>query len=208
MHWPDRCVPVFGQTLYNPEQERATIPIEEQRAVFADFVKAGKIRHLGVSNETPWGVCEWLRQAELGRLPKVVSIQDAYNLTNRTFEMGLSEVARRANVPLLAYSPLAFGHLTGKYLDGVKPQGARLTRFPSFGPRYAKVNVPEAVAAYVGLANTLGLAPATLALAFCAQQVVCRRHHHRCDRHHSVQPEHRSGRYRYSPGSQGPHRHR
>jgi aryl-alcohol dehydrogenase-like predicted oxidoreductase len=166
VHWPDRYVPVFGQTLYDPEQEHATVPITEQLAAFTDFVKAGKIRHLGVSNETPRGVCQWLRQAEQGGQPQVVSIQNAYNLINRTFEMGLSEVTRRERVPLLAYSPLAFGHLTGKYLDGAKPQGARLTRFPSFGPRYAKVNVPEAVAAYVGLAKTLGLAPATLAVAF------------------------------------------
>jgi aryl-alcohol dehydrogenase-like predicted oxidoreductase len=87
-------------------------------------------------------------------------------LVNRTFEMGLSEVTRREGVPLLAYSSLAFGHLAGKYLDGAKPHGARLTRFPSFGPRYAKVNAPEAVAAYVDLAKTLGLAPAALAVAF------------------------------------------
>ena len=166
VHWPDRYVPVFGQTLYDPEQERATVPIEEQLAVFAGFVKAGKIRYLGLSNETPWGVCQWLRQAESGRHPRIVSIQNAYNLINRTFEMGLSEVTRRENLPLLAYSPLAFGHLTGKYLDGVKPPGARLTRFPSFGPRYSKVNVPEAVAAYVGLAKRFELAPATLAVAF------------------------------------------
>ncbi len=166
VHWPDRYVPVFGQTLYDPEQERASVPIEEQLAVFAGFVKAGKIRYLGVSNETPWGVCQWLRQAEDGRHPRVVSIQNAYNLINRTFEMGLSEVTRRESLPLLACSPLAFGHLTGKYLDGVKPHGARLTRFPSFGPRYSKVNVPEAVGAYVGLARRLGLDPATLAVAF------------------------------------------
>jgi aryl-alcohol dehydrogenase-like predicted oxidoreductase len=166
VHWPDRYVPVFGQTLYDPEQERATVAIEEQLAVFADCIKAGKIRHLGVSNETPWGLCQWLRQAEQRRHPKVVSIQNAYNLINRAFEMGLSEVTRRESLPLLAYSPLAFGHLTGKYLGGVKPQAARLTRFPSFGPRYFKVNVPEAVAAYVGLAKTVGLDPATLAVAF------------------------------------------
>jgi len=104
--------------------------------------------------------------AEQRRLPKIVSIQNAYNLINRTFEMGLSEVTRRESVPLLAYSPLGFGHLTGKYLDGAKPEGARLTRFPSFGPRYAKVNVQEAVAAYVSLAKSLGLAPGTLAVAF------------------------------------------
>jgi aryl-alcohol dehydrogenase-like predicted oxidoreductase len=170
VHWPDRYVPVFGQTIYDPGQERPTVPIEEQLGLFADYIKAGKIRHLGVSNETPWGVCEWVLQAERLRLPNIVSIQNAYNLVNRMFEMGLSEVTRREGVPLLAYSPLAFGHLTAKYLDGAKPKGARLTRFPGFGPRYAKVNVPEAVAAYAGLAKSLGLTPATLALAFVSSK--------------------------------------
>jgi len=142
------------------------VPIEEQLAVFADLIKAGKIRHLGISNETPWGMSEWVKQAQQRGLPRIASIQNAYNLINRAFEMGLSEVSRRENVPLLAYSPLAFGHLTAKYLNGAKPEGARLTRFPSFGPRYAKPNVPEAVAAYAVLARSAGLSPATFALVF------------------------------------------
>jgi aryl-alcohol dehydrogenase-like predicted oxidoreductase len=166
IHWPDRYVPLFGKVMYEPEQERPTVPIEEQLSAFADLIKAGKIRHLGLSNESPWGVCEWIRQAEQRGLPKVVSIQNAFNLLNRVYEMGLSEVTRQEGVPLLAYSPLGFGHLSGKYLGGVKPVGARLTRFPPFGQRYDKPNVPAAVGAYAELARSIGLTPATMALAF------------------------------------------
>jgi aryl-alcohol dehydrogenase-like predicted oxidoreductase len=111
-------------------------------------------------------VMEFVRLAAEKKLPRVVSIQNAYNLLNRTFEMGLAEVHRHVDVPLLAYSPLAFGHLTGKYLNGAKPEGARLTRFPAFGPRYARRNVPEATVAYAELAGKAGLSPATMAIAF------------------------------------------
>ena len=166
IHWPERYVPGFGKIMYDPSQERPLEPIEEQLAAFAEVIQAGKVRYLGVSNETPWGLCEWIKQAQLRSLPKIVSVQNAYNLINRVYEMGLSEITRREDVPLLAYSPLGFGHLTGKYLHGAKPEGARLTRFPAFGQRYAKVNVEAAVARYAELAASLDLAPATMALAF------------------------------------------
>lgn len=166
IHWPDRYVPSFGKSSYDPAQERPTVPVQEQLEALAEQVRAGKIRYVGLSNETPWGVMEFVRLAREHALPKVVSIQNAYNLLNRTFEAGLSEVHRHLDVPLLAYSPLAFGHLTGKYLGGALPEGARLTRFPPFGQRYARINVPEATAAYVALARKAGLSPATMALAF------------------------------------------
>ena len=166
IHWPDRYAPLFGKIMYNPAEERPTIPIEEQLAAFSEMVKAGKIRRVGVSNETPWGVCEFVRVSREEGLPRIASNQNAYNLLNRVFDMGLSEVHRHVNVPLLAYSPLGFGHLSGKYLGGAKPEGARLSKFPPFGQRYAKVNVPEAVAAYAALARSLGMTPAALALAF------------------------------------------
>jgi aryl-alcohol dehydrogenase (NADP+) len=166
IHWPDRYVPSFGKWAYDLTQERPTLPIEAQLEALDDVVRAGKVRWVGVSNETPWGVCEFVDVAQRRGLPRIASIQNAYNLLNRTFEMGLSEVHRHLNVPLLAYSPLAFGHLTGKYLGGAQPAGARLTRFPPFGQRYAKVNVPEAVAAYAEVARQAGITPATLALAF------------------------------------------
>lgn len=166
IHWPDRYVPSFGKSFYDRAQERPSVPIREQLEALGEQVRAGRIRHVGLSNETPWGVMEFVRLAGELALPRVVSVQNAYNLLNRTFETGLSEVHRHLDVPLLAYSPLAFGHLTGKYLNGALPEGARLTRFPPFGQRYARPNVPEAVAAYAALAREAGLSPATLALAF------------------------------------------
>jgi len=163
IHWPDRNVPLFGQAVFDPERERDTAPIEEQLGVFADLIKAGKIRYLGVSNETPWGLCRFVRCAEEMGLPRVVSIQNAYNLINRSFEYGLSEVAYREGVGLLGYSPLGFGLLSGKYLD--QGQG-RINLFPGFGQRYEKTNVGPAVAAYVQLAEEIGMAPAVMAIAF------------------------------------------
>ena len=173
IHWPDRYLPLFGNTFYDPAQERPTSSVEEQLEAFAGFVKAGKIRYLGLSNESPWGALEFLRIARSKGLPVVASIQNAYNLLNRSFEMGLSEVTRREGVPLLAYSPLAFGHLSGKYLNGAKPSGARLTRFPPFGQRYEKPNVMPAVAAYAELAKKAGMSAASLALAFVRGQWFC-----------------------------------
>lgn len=164
IHWPERNVPMFGQSAFDPHSERDSTPIAEQLAVFSDLIKAGKIRHLGVSNETPWGVCEFVRAAQQTGLRRVVSIQNAYNLINRIYEYGLAEVCHREQIGLLAYSPLGFGVLSGKYLDP-KASG-RLTLYPGFGQRYAKINVTEATAAYAALARARGLTPAALALAF------------------------------------------
>lgn len=165
IHWPDRYVPRFGETVYDPSKERETIPIAEQLAVFADLIQAGKIRYLGVSNETPWGIAEFSHLAKQHGLPKIVSIQNAYNLINRVFDGALAEASYRENLGLLAYSPLGFGLLSGKYLNG-SPDNARLTRFEGFGGRYRKPNVEEAVAAYVEIARAHNLKPAHLALAF------------------------------------------
>ncbi|GAB4366583.1 MAG: NADP(H)-dependent aldo-keto reductase [Elainellaceae cyanobacterium] len=164
IHWPDRAVPLFGQTAYHPRQERETIPIQEQLTAFAELIKAGKIRYIGLSNETPWGVCAFSQAAQLG-LPKVVSIQNAYNLINRVFDSALAEACYRERVGLLAYSPLGFGLLSGKYLRG-QPEAARISLFPGFGQRYLKPNVPEAVAAYAEIATRHGLTSAQLAIAF------------------------------------------
>ncbi|MDY6781546.1 MAG: NADP(H)-dependent aldo-keto reductase [Cyanobacteriota bacterium] len=165
IHWPDRYVPLFGAAPYDPAKERDTVPIAQQLEAFGDLVKAGKIRYLGLSNETPWGVSEFCHLAEKLNLPKVVSIQNAYNLTNRVFEIHLSETCRFNNVGLLAYSPLGFGLLTGKYIDGI-PQNSRLALFQGFGRRYDKRNMPEAVKGYVEVAHRYGLSPAQMALAF------------------------------------------
>ncbi|MBO3463806.1 NADP(H)-dependent aldo-keto reductase [Aetokthonos hydrillicola Thurmond2011] len=165
IHWPDRNVPRFGETIYDPNKERETVAIAEQLTVFADLIQAGKIRYVGLSNETPWGVSEFSHIAKQLSLPKVVSIQNAYNLINRLFDSALAETCWRENVGLLAYSPLGFGFLTGKYLNGV-PAKSRLSLFQGFGGRYGKPNVEPAVAAYVEIARAHNLKPSALALAF------------------------------------------
>lgn len=165
IHWPDRYVPMFGATGYDIAEERDSTPIAEQLQALAELVRAGKVRYIGLSNETPWGVSEFVRCAETLGLPKVVSVQNAYHLMNRTFENGLAEVCRHADVGLLAYSPLAFGWLSGKYLADPDAQG-RITLFPGFGQRYAKPSVPTAAREYVRIAREAGLSPAALALAF------------------------------------------
>ena len=163
LHWPDRNVPMFGQSFFDPKLEHDTVPILEQLEVLSDLVKSGKVRHIGLSNETPWGLCEFLQLSEKHGLPGVVSIQNAYNPINRVFEYGLSEICHRENIGLLAYSPLGFGMLTGKYGKGGT---GRLTLFPQFGQRYHKQNVVEAVSSYCDLAKKLGISPAELSLAF------------------------------------------
>lgn len=165
IHWPDRYVPMFGSTSYDAAQEREATPVAEQLQALGELVKAGKVRHIGLSNETPWGVSEFVRCAEQFGLPKIVSVQNAYHLMNRTFESGLAEVCHHADVGLLAYSPLAFGWLTGKYIADPKAHG-RVTLFPGFGQRYAKINVPSATREYMRIAQEAGLTPATMALAF------------------------------------------
>jgi aryl-alcohol dehydrogenase-like predicted oxidoreductase len=165
IHWPDRYVPMFGATSYDVAHERDAVPIAEQLQALAELVKAGKVRHIGLSNETPWGVAEFVHCAEQLGLPKIVSVQNAYHLMNRTFESGLAEICHLGNVSLLAYSPLAFGWLSGKYITDPNAKG-RITLFPNFGQRYAKINVPAAVREYMSIAQEAGLAPATMALAF------------------------------------------
>ena len=166
IHWPDRYVPNFGQAFYDPAEERMATSIEDQLEALDSVVKAGKVRYIGLSNESPWGVMQFLSIARERNLPMAASIQNAYSLLNRTYEPALSEVTRREGIPLIPYSALAFGHLTGKYLGGAKPAGARLTLFPPFGQRYTKENIAPATQAYVDLAGRYGLSPATMALAF------------------------------------------
>lgn len=171
IHWPERNVPMFGATAFDPAKEKPdATPMLEQVEAMAALVRAGKIRCWGVSNETAWGVTELSRLAREHGLPRPVTIQNIYSLIARGFDGDLAEACFRERVALLAYSPLAGGYLTGKYADGAKPDGARFTRFPGFGPRYAKPNVGPAVAAYAALARERGLRPATLALAFAKRR--------------------------------------
>jgi aryl-alcohol dehydrogenase-like predicted oxidoreductase len=165
LHWPDRSTMTFGRPAYPWVDDAYTVPIEETLSVLGEFVKAGKVRHVGVSNETPWGVAQFLRAAEKLGLPRIVSIQNPYSLLNRTYEAGLSEYAHRDNIGLLAYSPLAFGWLSGKYEGGARPAGARISLFERFA-RYSKPQAIAATTRYVELAKRHGLSPAQFALAF------------------------------------------
>ena len=165
IHWPDRYVPQFGATEYRPEEERNSTPIAEQLEALAEVVREGKVRYVGLSNETAWGVTQFSHVAQRLGLPKPVSIQNAYSLINRTFDSALAEATRREGVDLLVYSALGFGFLTGKHIDGPAPN-TRVSLFENFAFRYRKVNVDEAVRAYAELARAHGLTPTQLALAF------------------------------------------
>ena len=173
IHWPERHVPAFGTKYYDPAKETTQTPIHEQLQALAGLVKAGKVRHIGLSNETPYGVHEFVRLAEQHGLPRVATVQNPYCLINRSYENALDESCHRLGVSLLAYSPLGFGLLTGKYdasgIDGPDaPQGARIASYASV--RQQRWGRPEALAAarrYNALARAHGLTPAQLALAFC-----------------------------------------
>ncbi|RLJ36395.1 aldo/keto reductase [Acidovorax sp. 106] len=173
IHWPERHVPAFGTVYYDPSQETSATPIHEQLQALAGLVKAGKVRYIGLSNETPYGVHEFVRLAEQHGLPRVATVQNPYCLINRTWENAMDETCHRLNVSLLAYSPLGFGLLTGKYdehapTDAGAPQGARIARYESV--RKQRWGRPEALAAarrYNQLARDNGLTPTQMALAFC-----------------------------------------
>ncbi|WP_394205191.1 NADP(H)-dependent aldo-keto reductase [Shewanella waksmanii] len=170
IHWPDRHTNFFGNLNYQHQEDAPQTPIVETLEALADLINQGKIRYIGVSNETPWGLMKYLQLAEKHGLPRVVSIQNPYNLLNRSFEIGLAEIAHREEVPLLAYSPLAFGALTGKYLDNQWPEGARLTLFKRFARYTGSDMALAATQAYVELAREYQLSPAQMALAFVNQQ--------------------------------------
>ena len=169
LHWPDRSTNTFGKLGYKPAANEVMTPIEETLAALDAIVKTGKVRHIGLSNESPWGTMSFLKQAERGVGPRVVSIQNAYSLLNRTFESGLAEVAHREDVGLLAYAPAAAGVLSGKYLDGARPQGSRIERFPQ-NTRYMTKSGHAATRAYVDLARKYGLDPVRMATAFVLRQ--------------------------------------
>jgi aryl-alcohol dehydrogenase-like predicted oxidoreductase len=169
-HTPDRGVGIFGRPTPAPDPAKDNTPIAETLAVLGDLVKAGKIRYVGVSNETPWGVMAHLRLSETSGLPRIQSIQNPYSLVNRIFEPALSEVALRENVGLLAYSPLAMGVLTGKYLDGAMPAKARITLFRERYKRFLRPRAVSATSSYVALARSNGLSPAQMAIAFVASR--------------------------------------
>ncbi|HID8403237.1 NADP(H)-dependent aldo-keto reductase [Serratia marcescens] len=169
LHWPQRATNCFGKLNYQYTDDKATVTLLETLEALTEQVRAGKIRYIGVSNETPWGVMRYLQLAEKHELPHIVSIQNPYSLLNRSFEIGLAEISQHEGVELLAYSSLAFGTLSGKYLNGAKPAGARNTLFTRFN-RYSGQQTQRAIAEYVALAKKHGLDPSQMALAFVRQQ--------------------------------------
>lgn len=165
LHWPDRKTNFFGELGYTHHPDDDDIPLEETLGALDDLVKAGKIRHVGLSNETPWGTMHALELHKIKNLPRVMTVQNPYNLLNRTYEVGMAEVSIREQCGLLAYSPLAFGALSGKYLNGQRPEGARLTLFDRF-QRYLNDEGERATTRYVALAKQHGLDPSQMALAY------------------------------------------
>ncbi len=168
LHWPDRPMRIFEghDYLHLGDEEH---PIRDILATLGRLVDAGKVRFIGLSNETPWGTMTFLKCAEARGLPRIASIQNAYNLVNRSFETGLSEIFYREQVSLLAYSPLGQGYLSGKYEGGALPPNSRKTLFDRLG-RYEKGNGPRAISAYVALARKHGLDAAQMAIAFAASR--------------------------------------
>jgi aryl-alcohol dehydrogenase-like predicted oxidoreductase len=166
IHWPQRNVPLFGATEFDPGKERGGPAIREQVGAMAALIQAGKVRHYGLSNETAWGVCEFWRAArELG-VPGPITTQNSYSLVSRGADGDLAEALFRENMSLLAYSPLAGGMLSGKYMGGTKPPAARFTAFDTLGVRFRKPLVAEAVEAYAKVAKERGVSVVQLALGY------------------------------------------
>ncbi|TYP99682.1 aryl-alcohol dehydrogenase-like predicted oxidoreductase [Tenacibaculum adriaticum] len=170
LHWPDRGVNCFGVRDY--PYKTAAEEVEKHLEILEtlnDFIKQGKIKHVGLSNETPWGTMKYLQTAKEHNLPRMTTIQNSYSLIHRGYEVGMSEVSLRENIGLLAYSPLAQGVLSGKYLDGKTPEGARGTLFPRFIARYMTEGSQKAVFEYQKIADKHGLSLSQLSLAYINQ---------------------------------------
>ncbi len=173
LHWPTRNVPLFGQMYFDPSKDREVTSIHTQLEALGQLVKAGKVRAIGLSNETPYGVCEFVRLADAHGLPRVATVQNAYHLLNRTHENGMDEAMHRLQVSLLAYSPLAYGLLSGKYdVSGITgpqaPKDGRIALFDSVRKqRWGRPEALNAARRYNALARENGMRPAQMALAFC-----------------------------------------
>jgi aryl-alcohol dehydrogenase-like predicted oxidoreductase len=168
LHWPDRNTNIFGQLEYRHRDSDET-PVDEILQGLSDLVDSGKIRSIGLSNENPWGVMKFVHYAEKLGLPRIETVQNPYSLLNRTYEIGMAEISHREDVGLLAYSPLAFGMLSGKYRNGAQPDNARLTLFERFS-RYTNEPSISATEKYCQLAEANGLDPAQMALAFVSSR--------------------------------------
>ncbi|MCF8320035.1 MAG: NADP(H)-dependent aldo-keto reductase [Flavobacterium sp.] len=169
LHWPERKSNMFGVLGFKVQEDSWEDNFQSVLECLQGFINQGKIRNIGVSNETPWGLMRFLEESKKHNLPRMATIQNPYSLVNRSFEVGLSEVCHRENVGLLAYSPLAFGVLSGKFLNGANPTNARINLFPQFA-RYNSENTREAARRYHEIANDFGLTLTELSLAFVNQQ--------------------------------------
>ncbi|TCB78072.1 NADP(H)-dependent aldo-keto reductase [Acinetobacter sp. ANC 3781] len=172
LHWPQRPTNFFGKLGYGNEEaqnNKEVTALEETLTALSNEIRKGRIRYIGLSNETPWGTMKFLHLAEKLGLEKFVSVQNPYNLLNRTYEISMSEIAHYENVGLLAYSPLAFGYLTGKFRNGARPADARVTLFSRFS-RYSNPESEWATEQYAQLAERHGLSLTQLSLAFIKQQ--------------------------------------
>lgn len=165
IHWPARTTNFFGRLGYQVDEKEEMIPILETLETLQELVNEGKVRHIGISNETPWGMMKYIQLAAKHNLQEIVSIQNPYNLLNRTFEIGLAEMSYRENIGLLAYSPLAFGMLSGKYRYGARPPGCRITLYERF-QRYNNKQGMDATENYLLIADKYDLNPAQMSLAY------------------------------------------
>jgi len=171
VHWAERPSGAFtGKLEYEHKNTDDSVSIEETLDALNNLVKAGKVRHIGISNETPWGTAQYLKFAEQKKISKIVSIQNAYNLLNRGFEVGLSEIAIREKVGLLAYSPLASGYLSGKYMNGAMPKNSRMDLFYDFWERYRTLHSEKTIEEYWNLAKNYNLNIVQMAIKFCEIQ--------------------------------------
>ncbi|MBP9773071.1 MAG: NADP(H)-dependent aldo-keto reductase [Candidatus Peribacteraceae bacterium] len=170
LHWPDRNVNYFGERGYVHQEKEQATPIEETLEALSAIVKSGKVRYVGLSNETPWGTLEFLRVAKEKNLPRMISVQNPYNLLNRHYDISMAEVSMRADIGLLAYSPLGYGVLGGRYLGGNIPKGGRFTLHPQFAARYRSPQVQKVTQLYADLAKKHGLSLAQMSLAFVNMQ--------------------------------------
>ncbi len=170
LHWPDRNTNYFGRPLYAHKNGEQITPPAKSLSALADLQKAGKVRAVGLSNETPWGLCEFLRLAREEGLPQIASVQNPYNLLNRSYESGMAEISVRERCSLLPYSPLAFGVLSGKYLGGKMPPKSRLAIHGRYYSHYQSANAQAAAAEFAAIAKKRGMSPAQMAIAFSIQQ--------------------------------------
>jgi len=166
LHWPDRNVNKFGTRAYTHEENDICTPLEETLEVLQKLQQEGKIKHVGLSNETPWGTMQFLQLAKDKNLPRMVSMQNNYSLLTRSYDIAMAEVTHREDIPLLAYSPLGYGVLGGRYLDGNYPEGGRFTKYPDFVPRYQSAHTENIIKKYKALAESHGLTLPQMALAF------------------------------------------